>query len=103
MSHVDRHSVAMPSSSMRATISSGSQKLSVGSRRTLTAMPAAAIDPSHTSCRFDKKQLTSVSMMPATPGGVSAALIFEPLELGLDVHLGEVVEGARFDDLDGDL
>src|SRR5438046_10716155 len=93
----------MPSSSMRATISSGSQKLSVGSRRTFTAMPAAAMDPSHTSCLLDRKQLTSVSMMPADPGTASAAVIAEPLELGLNVHLGEVVEGARFDHLDRDL
>src|SRR3954454_6847704 len=82
---------------MRATISSGSQKASVGSRRTFTLMPLDAMAPSHTSWRFDRKQLTSVSTTP------DSALIAETLELGRDVDFREMVELSGRNHFDGDL
>jgi hypothetical protein len=51
MSPVGNNRVATPSSSIRATISSGSAKLSSPSWRTFTGTPVAASAPSHKARR----------------------------------------------------
>src|SRR6476659_701363 len=88
----------MPSSSIRATNSSGSAKLSPGFLRTFTLVPGAASAPSQTASR------SGVNPLPwgSTIGRDSLPVIAEPLQLGGGAHFRPRVERTGRDHFGGD-